>query len=152
MLNTSIAILCRRKKKFKTFCQRDGTRGNSSNTGFLSLSTTDIFGQVPLCWRVVLCVTGHYRLALHQMEPRCNLLFRRKHQNDSCLSPLTWPSKPLPWTLWSSCSRDPAGESPGSRPARSCPSRQSNAPAHSSSQPRSPEKTDHTLWFYQDTF
>lgn len=119
--------------------------------GFSALALRTL-GQVPLCWRAVLCITGHYQLALHQLEPRCTLLFRRKHQNGSCLSPLAWPSKPLPWTLWSSCSRDPAGESPGSRPVRSCPSRQSSAPAHSRSQPRLPEKTDHTLRFYQDSF
>ena len=29
MLNTSIAILWPGKKKFKTFCQRDGTSGES---------------------------------------------------------------------------------------------------------------------------
>ena len=48
MLNTSIAILWPGKKKFKTFCQRDGTSGNSSNPGFLSLSTADIGPGTPL--------------------------------------------------------------------------------------------------------
>ena len=151
MLNSSIAILCRGKKSLKLFVKEMAQVEIYLAQGF-SASAPRTLGQVPLCWRVVLCVTGHYQLALHQLEPRYTLLFRRKDQNDSCLSPLAWPSKPLPWTLWSSCSRDPAGESPGSRPVRSCPSRQSSARARSHSQPRLPEKTDHTLPFYQDTF
>jgi hypothetical protein len=110
-----------------------------------NLSSTDILDQT------VLYALSCTFCRICQLDDSCITAFSENclwtlpmHPGRTKLT-LIWVNKPLPWILWLSCNRNPIKVSQGSKPEKSCPTRQNSVPTHLHFQPLLPEKKNNVL-------